>query len=142
MAGLYALLFCSLMPNVFEHDSDKWLWVWILEDVSNFVQATLQMIFILDGCQREATTPAQWHHKPGRSFISFLLFSNLAMWLINSFEMKEALVIKPMINFYGSVAWTIILYLTLPLAVFFRFHFRGVSLRHLGRGIPKETQTR
>ena len=122
VSGLYTLMFCSLIPYIFDEIPGKWLWVWILEDISNFVQATLQMIFIFDSCQREAGTKAQWHHKPGRSFISFLLFCNLSMWLINSFEMKEALVLKPMIAFYGSVAWTIILYLSLPLSVFFRFH--------------------
>ena len=122
VSGLYTLMFCGLMPYIFDENPGKWLWVWILEDISNFIQATMQMIFIFDGCQREARTPAQWHHKPGRSFISFLLFCNWSMWLINSFEMKEALVIKPMIAFYGSVAWTIILYLSLPLSVFFRFH--------------------
>ena len=122
VSGLYFLLFCSIVPYIFYDNPGQWLWVWIFEDLSNFVQATLQMIFIFDGCQRESTTPAQWHHKPGRSFISFLLFGNLAMWLIDSFEMKEALVIEPMIQFYGSVAWTIILYLSLPLSVFFRFH--------------------
>ena len=122
VSGLYTLMFCSLIPYIFDEIPGKWLWVWILEDISNFVQATLQMIFIFDSCQREAGTKGQWHHKPGRSFISFLLFCNLSMWLINSFQMKEALVLKPMIAFYGSVAWTIILYLSLPLSVFFRFH--------------------
>lgn len=120
--GLYLLVFCSIIPFIFDDQKREWLWVWILNSVSNFVQATLQMAFIFDGSQREAGTHAQWHHKPGRSFVTFLLFSNLSMWLINSFEMKEALVMEPMIKFYGSVAWTIILFLTLPLAVFFRFH--------------------
>ena len=40
----------------------------------------------------------------------------------NSFEMKEALVLDIMVEFYGSIAWTIMLYISLPLSVFFRFH--------------------
>ena len=122
VSGLYTLLFCSFVPYIFDENPSQLLWVRILEVIFNFVQATMQIIFIFDGSQREARTPAQWHHKPGRTFISLLLFSNLSMWLIYSFEMKEALVIEPMIAFYGSVAWTIILYLFLPLSVFFRFH--------------------
>ena len=122
ISGLYFLLFSSAMPYMFEEEDTDYIWLWILDDASNFLQATIQMIFIRDGCQREAGTHAQWHHKPGRSFITFLLFCNISMWLINSFEMKEALIIKPMLTFYGPVPWTIILYLALPLAVFFRFH--------------------
>ncbi len=122
ISGTYFITITSMIPEVFYTSDLDYVWIWMLELGLNFIQATLQIIFIIDGSQREAATRWQRYHKPGRSFVSFLLFTNLSMWLINSFEMKEALVLDIMVEFYGSIAWTIMLYISLPLSVFFRFH--------------------
>ena len=105
-----------------DEEQDTFNILYIVWGFISFIQASFQVVFIIDGFRREATTRQHQHEKPGRSMISFLLFSNLAMWLINSFQLKETYQSSIMRDFYGDVAWTIILYLTLPLAVFFRFH--------------------
>ena len=105
-----------------DEEQDTFNILYIVWGFISFIQASFQVVFIIDGFRREATTRQHQHEKPGRSVISFLLFSNLAMWLINSFQLKETYQSSIMRDFYGDLAWTIILYLTLPLAVFFRFH--------------------
>lgn len=103
-------------------DQDQMNILLIVHGFVVFAQSTFQVIFIIDSFRREATTLKQQLEKPGRSLISFLLFCNLAMWLVNSFQLKETGQFEVMRAFYGDLAWNIILYLTLPLAVFFRFH--------------------
>ena len=103
-------------------DQDTFNILYIVWGLVSFIQASFQVVFIIDGFRREATSRQHQHEKPGRSMISFLLFSNLEMWLINSFQLKETYQSSVMRDFYGDLAWNIILYVTLPLAVFFRFH--------------------
>lgn len=54
--------------------------------------------------------------------ITFLLVLNLAMWFVNTFEVKHADNHSIHINYYSSMAWKIITHIALPLIVFFRFH--------------------
>ena len=90
--------------------------------VLTFVQCTLQVCFIFDGLRRHVKNSAQAEQKPARSFVTFLLICNLAMWIINSFELKEAHGARIFTEFYGGLGWTIIMHICLPLAVYFRFH--------------------
>ena len=88
----------------------------------NFIQATCQVLFIIDGLRRRSVTSEQLNNKPGRSLVTFLLICNLAMWLINTFLMKELTQSKMLRSFYGDLPWVIMVHTTLPLAIFFRFH--------------------
>ncbi len=90
--------------------------------VINFIQATVQVVFIIDGLRRCAFTSDQFTTKPGRSLITFLLICNLSMWLINTFLMKNMTGAKLLREFYGPLPWVIMVHMTLPLAIFFRFH--------------------
>ncbi len=83
ISGTYFITITSMIPEVFYTSDLDYVWIWLLELGLNFIQATLQIIFIIDSSQREAATRWQRYHKPGRSFVSFLLFANLSMWLIN-----------------------------------------------------------
>ena len=126
LAGLYFLTGAKMVAAFDALGDDTFLdnynILYIVGGFVSFIQASFQVVLIIDGFRREATTRKQQHEKPGRSLISFLLFSNLAMWLINSFQLKETYQSRVMRDFYGDLPWTIILKLTLPLAVFFRFH--------------------
>ena len=94
----------------------------LVSAVVSFVQATGQVIFIADGLRRRATNVEQRASKPGRSCVTFLLIANLAMWLINTFQLKELHHAQLFTDVYGKLAWIIIMHLLLPLAAFFRFH--------------------
>lgn len=86
------------------------------------VQTTCQTIFILDASRRTCVTPDQMKKKPGREIVTFLLVTNLAMWAINTLEKSRAESHPIQLHFYGLWAWTIITHVSMPLAIFYRFH--------------------
>ncbi|CAH4036456.1 proton channel OtopLc-like isoform X1 [Pieris brassicae] len=90
--------------------------------LSSLVQTTCQTMFILDASRRSAKTPEQLRKKPGREIVTFLLVTNLAMWAINTLEKSRAESHPVQLHFYGLWAWTIITHVSMPLAIFYRFH--------------------
>ncbi|CAH8866697.1 unnamed protein product [Trichobilharzia szidati] len=92
------------------------------KSILEMVQSMLQVFFILEASRRCAGTLEHVQNKPGRTMITFLLVLNLAMWFVNTFEVKRADNHSIHINYYSSMAWRIITHIALPLIVFFRFH--------------------
>lgn len=90
--------------------------------VASLVQTTCQTIFILDASRRSCVTQDQMKKKPGREIVTFLLVTNLAMWAINTLEKSRAESHPIQLHFYGLWAWTIITHVSMPLAIFYRFH--------------------
>lgn len=86
------------------------------------IQLLLQTLFILDASKRVVTTMEQAKKKPGREVITFLLITNLAMWLINALEKSRGESHPAQLQFYGLWCWTIITHFAMPLAIFYRFH--------------------
>lgn len=84
-------------------------------------QALLQAIFITDGMQKISVSEQQRKEKPGRGTISFLLVANVAAWVFKSFQ-EKSLAIQEEKAVFGDIAWPLILDITLPLLLFFRFH--------------------
>ncbi|XP_069978977.1 proton channel OtopLc isoform X11 [Penaeus vannamei] len=94
----------------------------LLSSIVTLIQTTLQTIFILDASRRCCYNHDQLERKPGREMVTFLLVCNLAMWAINTFETSRADAHPTQLNFYGIWAWTIISHVSMPLAIFYRFH--------------------
>ncbi|XP_018572132.1 otopetrin-2-like [Anoplophora glabripennis] len=90
--------------------------------LASLLQTTCQTIFILDASRRTCVTPDQMKKKPGREIVTFLLVTNLAMWAINTLEKSRAESHPIQLHFYGLWAWTIITHVSMPLAIFYRFH--------------------
>lgn len=90
--------------------------------LASLVQTTCQTIFVLDASRRSCSTPEQIRKKPGREIVTFLLVTNLAMWAINTLEKSRAESHPIQLHFYGLWAWTIITHVSMPLAIFYRFH--------------------
>ncbi|XP_064632467.1 proton channel OtopLc-like [Lineus longissimus] len=88
----------------------------------NFIQSSIQTVFILDGLRRCAATNDHMTQKPGRAVITFLLVCNLAMWTVNTFETKSAEVVDIHVDFFRYLPWSIIMHLCFPLVIFYRFH--------------------
>ena len=88
----------------------------------NFVQITLQVILIFDGLRRRAVTADDEQHKPGRSLLAFLIVTNMAMWVINTFLLKEVHHMEFLNEFYGVDTWATMTHIGLPLSIFYRFH--------------------
>ena len=86
------------------------------------VQATLQTMFIAEASRRVCSSRYQMLFKPGRQIVTFLLFVNVTMWLLDTFMTHNWLTQELHFSFYGFLAWGIVSRLSLPLLVFFRFH--------------------
>ncbi|XP_069355101.1 proton channel OtopLc-like isoform X1 [Maniola hyperantus] len=85
-------------------------------------QTILQSLFIIDAWWRRSGTSEQRRKKPGRQLVTFLLVANMAMWAINTLEKNRAEFRPAHLAFYGPWAWTIITHVSMPLAIFYRFH--------------------
>ncbi|XP_063823699.1 proton channel OtopLc-like [Ostrinia nubilalis] len=94
----------------------------LITALSSLIQTTCQTMFILDASRRSAKTAEQLRKKPGREIVTFLLVTNLAMWAINTLEKSRAESHPVQLHFYGLWAWTIITHVSMPLAIFYRFH--------------------
>lgn len=86
------------------------------------VQGTMQLVFILDGLRRCADSHDHVHRKPGRELLTFLLLCNLSMWVMNTFAVDHADTVPLYEEFYGTLAWSILSHICIPLIIFFRFH--------------------
>ena len=64
----------------------------------------------------------QLRDKPGREVVTFLLICNLALWSIHVFETSRSDAHPHQLHFFGFWAWTIISHVSMPLAIFYRFH--------------------
>lgn len=94
----------------------------LITALASLVETACQTMFILNASRRSAATPEHNRKKPGREIVTFLLVSNLAMWAINTLEKSRAESHPIQLNFYGLWAWTIITHVSMPLAIFYRFH--------------------
>ncbi|XP_014257127.1 otopetrin-2-like isoform X2 [Cimex lectularius] len=90
--------------------------------LASLLQTLCQTMFVLDASRRSCVTPEQIRKKPGREIVTFLLVTNLAMWAINTLEKSRAESHPIQLHFYGLWAWTIITHVSMPLAIFYRFH--------------------
>uniref|UniRef100_A0A1I8HWQ3 ISNCY family transposase n=1 Tax=Macrostomum lignano TaxID=282301 RepID=A0A1I8HWQ3_9PLAT len=67
--------------------------------------------------------------KPARGILIALLVANLAMWISAVFESKRHISVEFHENYFGTKAWKIIKYTTLPMIIFFRFHSTVIDER-------------
>ncbi|XP_021954903.2 proton channel OtopLc isoform X1 [Folsomia candida] len=86
------------------------------------IQVILQTPCIIDGLRRCSNSEELRRAKPGRELVTFLIVCNLAMWIIETFEIKSVYAQHEQISFYGSILWTLLSHMTLPLTLFYRFH--------------------
>lgn len=96
--------------------------VGMLSEIFSFIQTCLQTMFVLDGWWRRYRNMDQVKNKPGRELITFLIVANMAMWTINTLEKNRAEFRPTHLKFFGDWAWTIITHISMPLAIFYRFH--------------------
>ena len=78
--------------------------------------------------------------KPGRQYTMFFFLFNISQWLVLTFEIQKFRASLIQSSFYGVMPWIIIQRVTLPLAVFFRFHSAVISIE-LWKGVYLEMET-
>jgi Otopetrin len=86
------------------------------------LQTTIQTLFILNGLRRSAATDDHELQMPGREHVTFLVVSNIALWAVNSFEVLRSESNPVAMEFFGQLPWSLITHVSVPLAIFYRFH--------------------
>lgn len=66
------------------------------------------------GCSHEKS-------KPGRQTVTFLIFSNLVLWLMESFTAQNPVAGQLQLGFYGTIPWGIMSRGILPIVMCYRF---------------------
>eukprot|EP00091_Calanus_sinicus_P018702 TRINITY_DN4368_c0_g1_i2.p1 TRINITY_DN4368_c0_g1~~TRINITY_DN4368_c0_g1_i2.p1 ORF type:complete len:114 (+),score=11.77 TRINITY_DN4368_c0_g1_i2:89-430(+) len=88
--------------------------------VIDIVQITSQIVLINLLLNRVIKSKEDEH--PGRQVTAFLVLLNVTLWLVDTFELQKSQASLVESEFYGPVTWVWLQRLTLPLAIFFRFH--------------------
>ncbi|KAF2364347.1 Otopetrin [Trinorchestia longiramus] len=109
--------FFSMVPSVLNGGV-----LFVAVNIMQVVQTILQTALIGDGLRRCANSSTAQQKKPGREVITFMVVANVAIWLLETFEIKSDAGNAEEYAFYGKNLWTLLSHLTLPLALFYRFH--------------------
>lgn len=115
------LMFCVFSMVALNH-SDLTSTMIVCVSLLRMVQVLSQTVFILCAQRLMALSPSLQSKKPGREIVTFLLLCNVAMFLINTFETQKASANTLTSDFYGESIWMMIVYGTVPLTIFYRFH--------------------
>uniref|UniRef100_A0A182IXH6 Uncharacterized protein n=1 Tax=Anopheles atroparvus TaxID=41427 RepID=A0A182IXH6_ANOAO len=104
------------------HTHGRLLHFAVISEVLALAQTSLQTLFVLSSWWRRCKGARQNRTKPGRELITFLLVANLAAWMVNALVKSNASFRPLIMGFYGVGAWSIIAHVSMPLAIFYRFH--------------------
>ncbi|XP_016661882.1 proton channel OtopLc isoform X2 [Acyrthosiphon pisum] len=96
-------------------------------NVLQLVQLAVQSSLTAEAFRRSSWSRHQLFTKPGRQIITYLLCSNIALWLFDSFITQSWISQERQLRFMGLLSWGLLSRISLPLVVFYRFH-SGVLL--------------
>lgn len=116
--GLFSILGCyfAIIDN---KDGGK---EGLIAEFACLIQTSLQTLFILNASWRRCKGAQQQRNKPGREMVTFLLVANMSLWFIYTLIKSRASFRPTHLSFYGIWAWTVITHVSMPLAIFYRFH--------------------
>lgn len=123
-SGVYFYCMFSIIGCFFSMNSehDKGAAHGFIAEVFSLLQTSIQTLFILNAWWRRCRSTREKRQKPGREIITFLLVANMAMWFINALVKSRAMFRPTHLKFFGEWSWTIITHVSMPLAIFYRFH--------------------
>ncbi|XP_027239094.2 proton channel OtopLc [Penaeus vannamei] len=117
---IFFYAFLRLVPSILYSDA-----LFGTMAILQILQVIVQTVMIYDGMRRCSNSSELRHKKPGREVITFMVVLNVALWLLQTFEVKTVGSNSAMYLFYGKEMWTLLSHLTLPFALFYRFHSSG-----------------
>lgn len=123
-SGVYIYCMFSIIGCYFsigDDDSVNGIYGLIAEAFS-IVQTSMQTLFILNAWWRRCRSSNENRQKPGRQICTFLLVANMSMWSINALVKNRAMFRRSHLQFFGDWSWTVITHVSMPLAIFYRFH--------------------
>ena len=114
-----SFFFFSIRPNI-----HHFMPLNFIKDCLTIVQITVrsQTPIIVDGLRRCSNTTENLKELPGRNIVMFLIVSNLVNHIFYILMQKSSFYEFGKIEFYGSLEWSVISHVTLPLCIFYRFH--------------------
>ncbi|OWA52570.1 hypothetical protein BV898_17021, partial [Hypsibius exemplaris] len=86
------------------------------------IQSVSQTILLLDATRRKPYKQSHITNRPGREMITFLLVCNLGMWFLDTLESWRRQLHPVQIEFFGFWPWILVTHISMPLAIFYRFH--------------------
>ncbi|CAL4134095.1 unnamed protein product [Meganyctiphanes norvegica] len=86
------------------------------------IQVSLQGMLVAEASRRTCASRYQMLTKPGRQVITFLLFANITLWILDTFMTHTNISQIFQLDFFGVLAWGIISRISLPLMILYRFH--------------------
>ncbi len=125
LGGTFFILFFLLVGAIFITSTNEFkplFAFYMVYCVVTFLQTSFQTILIQDAANRRLVLLEHFRSKPGRASIAFLMMTNLALWVILSFQTIAIKGSMALSNFYGTVPWLMICNILLPLTIFYRFH--------------------
>lgn len=93
----------------------------LLDGAFMVILASLQSLFIQEVASR-GISRKQESRRPGLQIVTFLMFSNLVLWLLETFTNQNHISSQHQLAMFGAISWGIISRVTLPLVIFYRFH--------------------
>jgi hypothetical protein len=121
VVGAYIYSIFSMIAAAADLPNQKSVSVFILHGLL-LAQVSLQGLIISESSRRICATRSQQYAKPGRQLITFLLFANITLWVLDTFMTHSWLTQEIQLKFYGLLAWGVISRISLPLLIFYRFH--------------------
>lgn len=131
MLAVYIYGICNIIVGGTMLSSFVEHFVLLLHGTLMVIQACLQSLFIHQ-VSKKRLSPLNMDEKPGRQVVIFLVFSNIVLWILESFTTPNEARSKMQLEFYGQVAWPVISRIILPFVIFYRFH-SSVSLMEAWR---------
>ncbi|KAJ9596311.1 hypothetical protein L9F63_012644, partial [Diploptera punctata] len=119
-AGMY--VYCTFSVIGFYYAEDTIVPGGMTIEIIGLIQTTMQTMLVIDGTSRRCKNNSHRKRKPGRQIITFLIIANMAMWMINTLEKGHAMFRPSHLKFFGLWTWTVITHVSMPLAIFYRFH--------------------
>ena len=93
---LYA--FFSMVPSIQKGD-----FLFVSVNMLQVIQSVLQTALICDGLRRCSNSSELQQKKLGREVVTFLVVANVAMWLLETFEIKSEEGNSNKYEYYGKV---------------------------------------
>ncbi|CAL4093699.1 unnamed protein product [Meganyctiphanes norvegica] len=86
------------------------------------IQPIVQTVFICDGLRRCSNTPELQFRKPGREVVTFLIITNVTMWLLETMQINTYGANEAGYYYFGKTMWKVMSHIAMPLSLFYRFH--------------------
>ena len=117
MFSLYSIIAIAEHQEESEIDS-----IFLPSHILLIVESTIQSGFLINAMKMYSPDKQMRKTKPGRSLITMLVFLNLCLWGLDTFNAKKYDMSHTQLDYYNVVFWSMVSSISTPLSIFFRFH--------------------